>query len=154
MIKSVNPHAGLGKFSFTPPVKQSVNPHAGFSVLRNTPRASVTPVSPAPYNIDMLRQGTSGARDVNNAATYGINPDIIAGSGKSQWEMDDDTRDFLTDAFNTLNDPGYEEALGGGGSGGGGGGGGGPGFAGGPGSQHSTTWSFGNRPAFVPKGLL
>ena len=94
------------------------------------------------------------SRDKGNAATYGINPDIIAGSEKSQWEMDDDTRDFLTDAFNTLNDPGYEEALGGGGSGGGGGGGGGPGFAGGPGSQHSTTWSFGNRPAFVPKGLL
>ena len=170
----ISPFRGLSNIAaLRPSVAPSVSPHSGFSVLRNTPRTSVTQSSPAPYslgqvgvpsvtrtsvgpfdpaNIDMLRP--SNRRDAGNAATYGINPDIIAGSGKSQWEMDDDTRDFLTDAFNTLNDPGYEEALGGGGSGGGGGGGGGPGFAGGPGSQHSTTWSFGNRPAFVPKGLL
>ena len=133
---------------------KSVNPHAGFSVLRNTPRASVTPVNPAPYNRDMLRQGTSGARDVNNAATYGINPDIIA--KKSQWELDDDTRDFLTDAFNTLNqeDEALDGGYGGGSGGGGSGGGLGGQFSGGPGTQHGTTWSFGNRPAFTPKGIF
>ena len=76
------------------------------------------------------------------------------GSGKSDWEMDDDTRDFLTDAFNTLNQE--EEAYGGGGGSSGGGGGGGLGgqFSGGPGTQHGTTWSFGKRPSFKPQGIF
>ena len=171
----ISPFKGLSNIAALRPSAPSVNPHSGFSVLRNTPRTSTTPSNPAPYslgqvgvpsvtrtsvgpfdpaNIDMLRP--SNRRDAGNAATYGINPDIIAGSEKSQWELDDDTADFLTDAFNTLNQE--DEALGGdygGGSGGGGsGGGGGPGFAGGPGTQHATTWSFGNRPAFTPKGIF
>ena len=70
---------------------------------------------------------------------------------KSQWEMDDDTRDFLTDAFNTLNQE--DEYLGGGESGGGGGGLGGQ-FSGGPGTQHGTTWSFGKNAAFKPQGIF
>jgi hypothetical protein len=68
--------------------------------------------------------------------------------------MEDDTRDFLTDAFNTLNQE--EEAYGGGGGSSGGGGGGGLGgqFSGGPGTQHGTTWSFGKRPSFKPQGIF
>lgn len=113
-------------------------------------RTSVGPFHPA--NTDMLRP--SNRRDAGNAATYGINPDIIAGSGKSEWEMDDDTRDFLTDAFNTLNQEEEAYGSGGGSSGGGGGGGLGGQFSGGPGTQHGTTWSFGKRPSFKPQGIF
>lgn len=118
-----------------------------FGVPAVTDRNSYGPFDPV--NVDMLRP--SNRRDVGNAATYGINPDIIAGSEKSQWELDDDTRDFLTDAFNTLNQE--DEYLGGGGSGGGGSGGGGGSFQGGPGSEHSTTWKFGGS-RFKPQGIF
>ena len=116
----------------------------------SVPRTSVGPFHPA--NTDMLRP--SNRRDAGNAATYGIDPDIISSSGKSDWEMDDDTRDFLTDAFNTLNQEEEAYGSGGGSSGGGGGGGLGGQFSGGPGTQHGTTWSFGKRPAFKPQGIF
>lgn len=119
-----------------------------FGVPAVTDRQNYGPFDPV--NVDMLRP--SNQRDTGNAATYGIDPDIIAGSNKSQWEMDDDTRDFLTDAFNTLNQE--DEYLGGGESGGGGGGGLGGQFSGGPGTQHGTTWSFGKNAAFKPQGIF
>ena len=116
----------------------------------SVPRTSVGPFHPA--NTDMLRP--SNRRDAGNAATYGIDPDIISSSGKSDWEMDDDTRDYLTDAFTTLNQEEAAYGSGGGSSGGGGGGGLGGQFSGGPGTQHGTTWSFGKRPAFKPQGIF
>lgn len=141
----------LGSFGVAPTVAPKISPSNSIVSAINGVNANAGPrtVNSSLYGVSQ-NYNANQPRKTGHAATYGINPDIIA-SPKSQWEMDDDTRDFLTDAFNTLNQE--DEYLGGGESGGGGGGGG-PGFSGGPGTQHGTTWSFGKNPAFKPQGIF
>ena len=72
---------------------------------------------------------------------------------KASW-LDDDMRGFLSEAAATMmGDPEEMYAEQGGGGGSGGGGGGGPGYAGGPGTNHSVTWNM-RGPEFTPKGLI
>ena len=107
----------------------------------------------ATYGVSQNYNGIQ-PRNTGHASTYGINPDIIA-SPKSEWELSQDTADFLTDAFNTLNSPIEDEGYSAGSSGGGGGGGGGGGqFSGGGGGEYDVTWDFGRGQSFKPRGLL
>jgi hypothetical protein len=124
----------LSKFgvpTYAPTKSIPGNPHTGTSAYTSSPK-----------------------RNIGHASTYGINPDIIA-SPKSEWELDQDTADFLLDAFNTLNSPsedaGYSASSGGGGGGSSGGGGQ---FSGGGGGEYDVTWDFGRGQSFKPRGLL
>ena len=146
----------LGSFGVAPTVAPKISPSRSIVSAINGVNANAGPrtVNSSLYGVSQ-NYNANQPRNTGHAATYGINPDIIA-QPKSQWELDDDTRDFLTDAFNTLNqeDEALDGGYGGGSGGGGSGGGLGGQFSGGPGTQHGTTWSFGNRPAFAPKGIF
>ena len=145
----------LGNFGVPSTVAPKISPSNSIVSAINGVNANAGPrtVNSSLYGVSQ-NYNANQPRNVGHASTYGINPDIIANSGKSEWEMDDDTRDFLTDAFNTLNQEEEAYGSGGGSSGGGGGGGLGGQFSGGPGTQHGTTWSFGKRPAFKPQGIF
>ena len=145
----------LGNFGVPSTVAPKISPSNSIVSAINGVNANAGPrtVNSSLYGVSQ-NYNANQPRNVGHASTHGINPDIIANSGKSEWEMDDDTRDFLTDAFNTLNQEEEAYGSGGGSSGGGGGGGLGGQFSGGPGTQHGTTWSFGKRPAFKPQGIF
>ena len=135
----------LGAFGVSPTVAPKIT--AGLDGLNAGPRT----VNSSLYGVSQ-NYNANQPRNTGHASTYGISQDMIANpNAKSEWEMDDDTRDFLTDAFNTLNQE--DEFLGGGGSGGGGSGGGGGSFSGVSGSEHSTTWKFGCS-RFKPQGIF
>jgi hypothetical protein len=128
----------LSKFgvpTYAPTKAIAGNPHTGTSAYTSSPRRNVS----------------TGPSNPGHASAYGIDKNIIAGD-RSEWGLDDDTKDFLSEAFQTFGGSPEEEAYGGGS--GGGGGGGGPGYAGGPGGEYGVTWDFGKSPSFKPRGIL
>ena len=127
----------FGVPTYAPTKAIAGNPHTGTSAYTTqAPRPNVS----------------TGPSNPGHASAYGINPDIIA-QPKASW-LDDDMKGFLNEAAATMmGDPEEMYAEQGGGGGSGGGGGGGPGYAGGPGTNHSVTWDM-RGPKFTPKGLL